>query len=205
MTEKTSSIISSQTELNALCVELSAGPYFTIDTEFLRDKTYYPQLCLIQVASPDGQPKAIDPLMDGIDLAPLLTAMKVLTTADVYVLCRLCNLHARYKELTDFLMSKGANGGVYMVKDGNGRVRGVAELPQAWEWRQIHGMICSHERELGLTPAARTRLRVEPSSLPATGMMDMPSVAGPSGMKIQDFFSGGGPKPGGPPKSQARA
>jgi len=75
MTEKTSSIISSQTELNALCVELSAGPYFTIDTEFLRDKTYYPQLCLIQVASPDGQPKAIDPLMDGIDLAPLLTLL----------------------------------------------------------------------------------------------------------------------------------
>lgn len=138
-------------------------------------------------------------------LAPLLTAMKVLTTADVYVLCRLCNLHAMYKELTDFLMSKGANGGVYMVKDGNGRVRGVAELPQAWEWRQIHGMICSHERELGLTPAARTRLRVEPSSLPAAGMMDMPSVVGPSGMKIQDFFSGGGPKPGGPPKSQTRA
>lgn len=68
-------IISNQTELNALCEELSAGPYFTIDTEFLRDKTYYPQLCLIQVASPKGEPKAIDPLMDGIDLTPLFNLM----------------------------------------------------------------------------------------------------------------------------------
>lgn len=68
-------IISNQTELNALCEELSAGPYFTIDTEFLRDKTYYPQLCLIQVASPKGEPKAIDPLTDGIDLTPLFNLM----------------------------------------------------------------------------------------------------------------------------------
>lgn len=69
------SIIANQTELEALCAELAVGPYFTIDTEFLRDKTYYPQLCLIQVASPEGEPKAIDPLMDGIDLAPLFALM----------------------------------------------------------------------------------------------------------------------------------
>ena len=75
MNEKAASIISNQTELKALCAELAVGPYFTIDTEFLRDKTYYPQLCLIQVASPDGQPKAIDPLMEGIDLAPLLALL----------------------------------------------------------------------------------------------------------------------------------
>ena len=75
MNEKAASIISNQTELNALCAELAKGPYFTIDTEFLRDKTYYPQLCLIQVASPGGQPKAIDPLMAGIDLAPLLALL----------------------------------------------------------------------------------------------------------------------------------
>ncbi len=75
MTEKSASIIANQTELNALCAELAQGPYFTIDTEFLRDKTYYPQLCLIQVASPEGEPKAIDPLMDDIDLAPLFNLM----------------------------------------------------------------------------------------------------------------------------------
>lgn len=75
MTEKSPSIIANQTELNALCAELAAGPYFTIDTEFLRDKTYYPQLCLIQVASPEGEPKAIDPLMADIDLMPLFNLM----------------------------------------------------------------------------------------------------------------------------------
>lgn len=75
MTEKSPSIVANQTELNALCAELAAGPYFTIDTEFLRDKTYYPQLCLIQVASPEGEPKAIDPLMEDIDLAPLFNLM----------------------------------------------------------------------------------------------------------------------------------
>lgn len=68
-------IIANQTELNALCAELAKGSYFTIDTEFLRDKTYYPQLCLIQVASPEGEPKAIDPLMDDIDLTPLFDLM----------------------------------------------------------------------------------------------------------------------------------
>lgn len=68
-------IVTNQTELKNLCEELSAGPYFTIDTEFLRDKTYYPQLCLIQVASPEGEPRAIDPLMDDIDLSPLFKLM----------------------------------------------------------------------------------------------------------------------------------
>ncbi len=75
MSEKNAGIVANQTELNALCAELVKGPYFTVDTEFLRDKTYYPQLCLIQVASPGGEPKAIDPLMDGIDLAPLFSLM----------------------------------------------------------------------------------------------------------------------------------
>lgn len=75
MTDKNASIIANQTELNALCAELAQGTYFTIDTEFLRDKTYYPQLCLIQVASPEGEPRAIDPLMDDIDLTPLFNLM----------------------------------------------------------------------------------------------------------------------------------
>ncbi|QQG35961.1 MAG: ribonuclease D [Micavibrio aeruginosavorus] len=78
------SVIHTQAELEALCAELAQGPYFTIDTEFLRDKTYYPQLCLIQVASPEGEPRAIDPLMDGIDLQPLFALLADEKTVKVF-------------------------------------------------------------------------------------------------------------------------
>lgn len=65
------SIISSQSALDSLCQSLRQHPFVTIDTEFLRDKTYYPTLCLVQVAPPEGEALAIDPLANGLDLAPL--------------------------------------------------------------------------------------------------------------------------------------
>jgi ribonuclease D len=65
------SIINENRALEDLCRSLAEHRFFTIDTEFLRDKTYYPQLCLIQVASPEGEAFAIDPLTEGLDLAPL--------------------------------------------------------------------------------------------------------------------------------------
>lgn len=63
-------IVTERSRLEDLCRRLAKEPFFTIDTEFLRDKTYYPQLCLVQVAAPDGDPVAIDPLAD-LDLEPL--------------------------------------------------------------------------------------------------------------------------------------
>ncbi|AEP10272.1 ribonuclease D [Micavibrio aeruginosavorus] len=68
-------IISATDELKTLCHDLAQHPFITVDTEFLRDKTYFPVLCLIQVASPDGQPYAVDPLAEGIDLTPLYELM----------------------------------------------------------------------------------------------------------------------------------
>jgi len=62
-------IIENNDELKALVAELGHVPYLALDTEFLRDQTYYPKLCLIQVAAP-GIEAIIDPLAAGIDLAP---------------------------------------------------------------------------------------------------------------------------------------
>lgn len=64
-------VITDNKELKKLCKALSAEEFITIDTEFLRERTYYPKLCLIQVAGPDSEPYAIDPLAKGIDMEPV--------------------------------------------------------------------------------------------------------------------------------------
>ena len=62
-------IVETNDDLAAFLAELSGAPYLALDTEFLRDQTYYPKLCLIQVAAP-GVEGIIDPLAPGIDLKP---------------------------------------------------------------------------------------------------------------------------------------
>jgi ribonuclease D len=57
--------------LARFCAGLASADFVTVDTEFMRERTYWPQLCLIQVGGPDAA-AAIDPLAPGIDLAPLL-------------------------------------------------------------------------------------------------------------------------------------
>lgn len=66
--------ISTTADLAAFCERLATETFVTVDTEFLRETTYYPKLCLIQVA---GQNEAvlIDPLASGIDLAPFFALM----------------------------------------------------------------------------------------------------------------------------------
>jgi ribonuclease D len=63
-------LITKSSDLGALVDRLSRQPFIAVDTEFMRENTYWPDLCLIQVASSD-EAAAIDPKAD-IDLAPLL-------------------------------------------------------------------------------------------------------------------------------------
>jgi ribonuclease D len=64
-------LITKSDDLNALVGRLSNQPFVAVDTEFMRENTYWPDLCLIQVASSD-EAAAIDPKAEGIDLTPLL-------------------------------------------------------------------------------------------------------------------------------------
>ncbi len=64
-------LIADSAQLAAFCARLSKADFITVDTEFMRERTYWPQLCLIQVAGPDDV-AAIDPLAHGMDLGPLL-------------------------------------------------------------------------------------------------------------------------------------
>ncbi len=64
-------LITKSDDLKALVDRLSSHPFVAVDTEFMRENTYWPDLCLIQVASPD-EAAAIDPKAEGIDLQPLL-------------------------------------------------------------------------------------------------------------------------------------
>lgn len=64
-------LITTTQALAELCERLSQSEFVTVDTEFMRENTYWPELCLVQIAN-EKEAAAIDPLADGIDLSPLL-------------------------------------------------------------------------------------------------------------------------------------
>ena len=68
------SLISATEELAAVCSRLASHPFVTVDTEFLRETTFWPKVCVIQVASP-AEAVAIDAMAEGLDLAPLFDLM----------------------------------------------------------------------------------------------------------------------------------
>jgi ribonuclease D len=64
-------LITKTEDLTALCARLAKSDFVTVDTEFMRENTYWPELCLVQIAD-THEAAAIDPLAEGIDLTPLL-------------------------------------------------------------------------------------------------------------------------------------
>jgi ribonuclease D len=68
-------LITTTAELTAFCEGLAGEPFVAVDTEFMRETTYWPKLCLIQAATAK-EAVAIDPLAPGLDLAPFLEVIK---------------------------------------------------------------------------------------------------------------------------------
>ena len=86
--------------LETFCASLVEVPFITVDTEFIREKTYWPQVCLIQVAGPgDDEARTIDPLAPGIDLKPLLDLMQNPKVVKVF--------HAASQDIEIFLRLSG--------------------------------------------------------------------------------------------------
>ena len=67
-------LITTTEALSELCERLSKSEFVAVDTEFMRENTYWPELCLVQIAN-EEEAAAIDPLAEGIDLTPLLDLM----------------------------------------------------------------------------------------------------------------------------------
>ncbi len=67
-------VITTTAELRAFCESLT-HPYVAIDTEFVRERTYFPELCLVQLATPT-QLALVDTLAEGLDLTPLFELLK---------------------------------------------------------------------------------------------------------------------------------
>ena len=61
-------VLSSQSDIDKALSVIATAEMIAVDTEFLREKTYYPQLCLIQIAG-NGIHFALDPLIEGLDLS----------------------------------------------------------------------------------------------------------------------------------------
>jgi len=92
-------IVTDTNTLKSICDKAAAFPYCTVDTEFLRESTFWPELCLVQMATPEDA-WIIDTLAEGIDLAPLFELManesvvKVFHAArqDIEIIYNLANL-----------------------------------------------------------------------------------------------------------------
>ncbi|MCA0960789.1 ribonuclease D [Salipiger bermudensis] len=94
--------ITSTEDLAAFCREAATAPYVTVDTEFLRERTYYSKLCLIQLAYPgqgDENAVLVDPLAGDLSLEPLLELFRNTSVVKVF--------HAARQDLEIFYIDHG--------------------------------------------------------------------------------------------------
>jgi ribonuclease D len=118
-------VVTDQAALEALCREYAEAPYVTVDTEFLRERTYWPQLCLLQIARPGEDEDAaaiIDPIAGDLDLAPVFALMTDPSVVKVF--------HAARQDIEIF------------VNLGN-------VVPAPLFDTQVAAMVCGHGDQIG--------------------------------------------------------
>ncbi len=106
--------ITTTADLAVFCDKLKGQPFVAVDTEFMRETTYWPKLCLIQAAAGSAE-ACIDPLADGIDLEPFLAIMRDESILKVFHAARqdveiFNNLQAMPKPLFDTQVAGMAAG-----------------------------------------------------------------------------------------------
>jgi ribonuclease D len=92
-------LIATTTELEAFCQRMHAEAFITVDTEFMRERTYWPELCLVQIAG-ENEVAVIDAEAEGIDLA----ALGVLFANEAVIKI----FHAARQDLEIFVLRYGA-------------------------------------------------------------------------------------------------
>jgi len=106
--------ITTTAELAAFCDKIKGQPFVAVDTEFMRETTYWPKLCLIQAAAPSAE-ACIDPLSEEMDLEPFLEIMRDESILKVFHAARqdveiFNNLQAMPKPLFDTQVAGMAAG-----------------------------------------------------------------------------------------------
>ena len=106
--------ITTTAELAAYCDKIKGQPFVAVDTEFMRETTYWPKLCLIQAAAPNAE-AVIDPLAEGLDLEPFLEILRDESIVKVFHAARqdveiFNNLKAMPKSLFDSQVAGMAAG-----------------------------------------------------------------------------------------------
>jgi ribonuclease D len=132
-------LIQDNAKLAEVCARLAHEDFVTVDTEFMRDKTYYAKLCLVQLGGKD-EAVAIDVLAPGIDLRPLLELMANESVLKV--------MHAARQDLEIF----------WHLMDG--------QLPRPLVDTQIAAMVLGYGEEVGYEALVTrlTRAKVDKTS-----------------------------------------
>ncbi|MEM8698065.1 MAG: ribonuclease D, partial [Pseudomonadota bacterium] len=135
-------LITSTDDLAAACQAYASAPYVTVDTEFIRERTDWSQLCLVQMARPEDPPEEgvlIDPLAKGISLDPLFELMGDTSVTKVF--------HASRQDIEIFYHLSG-------------------QIPLPLVDTQVVAMVCGHGDQVGYETIVRriAKAQVDKSS-----------------------------------------